>query len=105
EREPVNHWMVMDILQTNAGRLPAYLAVTVPDHHGLERSLVLEGLAYRITPSPVRADSGLAHSGHTWVDETKLRRRLDRDYSYRGLYDAAGHALVRPYKDDDARSE
>jgi hypothetical protein len=97
----VSRWMLHDILRASAGKRPAYLAVTVPDHDGLDSSLVLEGLAYRIVDGAV-ANPGILFGGRTWVNEAVVRRRLDREYSYRSLYDESGRLLAHPYKDENA---
>jgi tetratricopeptide (TPR) repeat protein len=64
--------------------------------------LVLEGLTYRIAEHPVTSDSGFGFSGRTWVNEPAVRRRLDHDYVYRGLYDERGSWRESPYKDENA---
>jgi hypothetical protein len=98
ERMPVNRWLVTDVLRHGQGR-PAYLAVTAPDHLGLDSLLVLEGLVWRIAPAPVRPDSGLGWNGVSWVDAAKVRTNLDHVYLYRNLFDADGRLLAHPYKD------
>ncbi len=95
---PVNRWLVNDVRRAAPGR-PAYFTVTSPDHFGLDSLLVLEGLVWRIAPGRVGADSTLGWNGQSWIDAARTRENLDRVYLYRGLFDAAGRLLARPYKD------
>jgi tetratricopeptide (TPR) repeat protein len=103
EPEMVNHWMVLDILRANAGKRPAYIAVTVPDHHGLDSMMVSEGLVLRVTTSPVRADSGLGWTGRNWMDTEKIRHSLYDVFLYRNQFAKDGTYIRKPYKDENAR--
>jgi len=66
---------VNNILRTNNWKRPMYLAVTVPDHMGLDKQLVMEGLVFRIEPSPAA----------TRVDTAKMRKNLYEVFKYKGL--------------------
>jgi TolA-binding protein len=101
--EAVNHVMVLNILEANRGRLPGYLAVTVPDHHGLDSLLANEGLVFRIERPGFAGRPGLMRSGANWADVQALRRNLYERFLYRGLFDERGEFLERPYKDENAR--
>ncbi len=90
--EPVNTWMVRNILAANAGRKPAYLAVTVPNHMGLDPRLSLEALVYRIEEDSVA----------TRLDTLRTRQNLYETFLYRGLFAADGTYLEKPYKDPNA---
>ena len=99
----VNEFMVQNILQANAGRQPAYIAVTVPNHHGLDDRMVLEALVYRIReqpPSPT--EPGIARTQQNWMHVPTVRTRLYDDFLYRHLFDENGNFMDRPYKDENA---
>ena len=59
----VKDFAVQHILAANRARRPLYLAVTVPDRMGLDKLLVMEGLAQRIhaEPQAQQVDLELAH--------------------------------------------
>jgi Protein O-mannosyl-transferase TMEM260-like len=95
---PVNRWLVYDILRKASGR-PVYFTVTSPDHFGLDSLLALEGLVWRIAPGQAGRDSSLGWNGTSWIDAARTRDNLDRVFLYRGLFDADGRLLARPYKD------
>jgi tetratricopeptide (TPR) repeat protein len=101
--EMVNHWMVLDILKANQNRKPAYFAVTVPDHHGLDSMLVAEGLVMRVHPDTIRAGQGYGFTGRNWMDTEKIRHNIYDVFLYRNLFDKDGNYIVHPYKDDNAR--
>jgi tetratricopeptide (TPR) repeat protein len=101
--EMVNHWMVLDIVKANHNRKPAYIAVTVPDHHGLDSLMVAEGLVLRVYPDTIRARSGYGFTGRNWMDAEKIRHNLYDVFLYRNLFDKDGNYVTRPYKDDNAR--
>jgi len=94
--EQVSAWMVRNILAANfapgATPDPAYLAVTVPNHHGLDARLTLEGLVYRIA-----ADSVASR-----MDTTLTRKNLYEVFRYDGLFGPDGTYLDKPYKDQNA---
>ncbi|MEO6462629.1 MAG: DUF2723 domain-containing protein, partial [Candidatus Eisenbacteria bacterium] len=96
EPEQVSTWMVRNILEANRaagveGR-PAYLAVTVPNHMGLDARMSLEGLVYRVHEDSVAAR----------LDTLRIRRNLYEVFKYDGLYAADGTFLTKPYKDENA---
>jgi Tfp pilus assembly protein PilF len=101
--EMVNHWMVLDILKANRNRQPAYIAVTVPDHQGLDSSMVAEGLVLRVYPDSIRDDQGYGYTGRNWMDAEKIRHNLYDVFLYRNLFDKEGNYVTHPYKDDNAR--
>jgi Flp pilus assembly protein TadD len=73
-------WMVKDIasfeiLRANAWKRPIYIAVTVPDHMGLDEQLTMEGLVFRIHPQPVTEE----------VDMARTLHNLNEVYRYDGL--------------------
>jgi hypothetical protein len=94
--EQVSSWMVRNILEANlaAGvdQRPAYLAVTVPNHMGLDPRMTLEGLVYRVHDDSVAAR----------IDTAIVRRSLYEVFRYDHLYAADGTFLERPYKDENA---
>jgi hypothetical protein len=69
--------MVMLILEENKWKKPIYFAVTVSRNNmiGLLSHLQMDGLAYRITPYPVKRE----------VDPEKLRNNLTEKFTYRNL--------------------
>jgi tetratricopeptide (TPR) repeat protein len=66
---------VENIIATNKWQRPLYLAVTVPDVMGLDKQLVMEGLVFRINPTPVTER----------IDLTKTLENLNKVYKYEGL--------------------
>jgi tetratricopeptide (TPR) repeat protein len=92
--EAVSNWMVRNIMAANHGPLekPAYLAVTVPNHAGLDNRLKLEGLVYRVYDDTVTVR----------IDTTAVRRNMYEVFRYNGLFDKDGNYLDKPYKDDNA---
>jgi tetratricopeptide (TPR) repeat protein len=82
---------VFEILNENRWRRPVYLAVTVPDLMGLDRSrmLRLEGLSYRILPGPVDES----------IDADRLGR-IVASYRWRGLLDDAGRLDRSVHRDE-----
>src|SRR5262249_50552739 len=101
--EMVNHWMVLDILKANQNKKPAYIAVTVPDHHGLDSLMVAEGLVLRVYPDTIRDDAGYGYTGRNWMDAEKIRHNLYDVFLYRNLFDKDGNYVTHPYKDENAR--
>ena len=94
--EQVSSWMVRNILAANSGagvdQRPAYLAVTVPNHHGLDSLMSLEGLVYRVHEDSVAAR----------LDTLRTRKNLYEVFRYDGLYAPDGSFLEKPYKDQNA---
>ncbi|MEP7027543.1 MAG: DUF2723 domain-containing protein [Candidatus Eisenbacteria bacterium] len=92
--EAVNTWMVRNIIRANTGanERPAYLAVTVPNHMGLDARLQLEGLVYRVHDDSVKVR----------IDTTAIRNNLYNVFRYRGLFAPDGTYLDKPYKDENA---
>jgi len=92
--EAVSNWMVRNIMAANhgPGEKPAYLAVTVPNHAGLDNRLKLEGLVYRVYDDTVAVR----------IDTTATRKNLYQVFRYHGLFDKDGNYLDKPYKDDNA---
>jgi len=90
----VSNWMVRNIMAANKGAIekPAYMAVTVPNHAGLDNRLSLEALVYRIHDDSVAVR----------IDTTLTRRNLYQVFRYNGLFDKDGNYLDKPYKDDNA---
>ncbi len=64
-----------EIIEANNWRKPVYFAVTVADYMGYERSLLLEGLAFRMTQE----------EGSRQIDVDRTLHNLYDVYSYRGL--------------------
>jgi tetratricopeptide (TPR) repeat protein len=71
---------------------PAYMAVTVPNHSGLDNRLKLEALVYRIYDDTVAVR----------IDTAATRRNLYDVFKYSGLFDKDGNYLDKPYKDENA---
>ena len=92
--EAVNTWMVRNIFRANIGakQKPAYIAVTVPNHMGLDPRLQLEGLVYRVHDDSVAVR----------IDTSAVRRNMYQVFHYRGLFTADGTYLDKPYKDENA---
>ena len=97
-------WMIKDvatyhILETNAWKRPAYLAVTVPDQMGLDNQLSMEGLVFSINPREVER-----------VNVEKTLHNLNNVYRYGGLIvpdpdnpeNTFGVSNHEVYKDDNA---
>ncbi len=99
----INDWMVQNIMVADRGGKPAYLAVTVPDHHGLDDRMVLEGIVYRIHDDPVTPGNGVYATSQNFLDEPTVRHRLYEDFVYRKLFTEDGTFIEAPYKDDNAR--
>jgi tetratricopeptide (TPR) repeat protein len=96
-------WMVKDIaakhiLDNNKWQRPVYIAVTVPDHLGLDDQLSMEGLVFRVNPDPVTEP----------VNLEKTEYNLNHLYRYNGLilHDPKDPDRWLPdttvYKDDNA---
>jgi tetratricopeptide (TPR) repeat protein len=94
EPEAVNTWMVRNIMRANKGAAekPAYLAVTVPNHMGLDARMKLEGLVYRVYDDSVGVK----------IDTAAVRHDLYDVFRYRGLFTEDGTYLDKPYKDENA---
>ena len=99
----VNAWMVQNIMAANRGQKPAYLAVTVPEHHGMDPRMVLEGVVYRIHEEPVSIGDGIYATSNAFIDEATVVKRLYDDFEYRYLFEEDGTFINVPYKDDNAR--
>jgi hypothetical protein len=97
-------WLVKDImvhhiLNANAWKRPAYLAVTVPDHMGLDDQLSMEGLVFRIHPQKVEDR----------IDLDATLTNLNEKYHYGGVVikdpnapNGFGYADSTVYKNDNA---
>lgn len=66
---------VENIIATNKWQRPLYLAVTVPDVMELDKQLVMEGLVFRINPTPAAKR----------IDLAKTLENLNKVYKYQGL--------------------
>jgi len=66
---------VDNILKANGGRRPVYMAVSVPDHIGLDARMRMEGLVFRIYEEPVKER----------VDTARLKKDLHEVFSYAGF--------------------
>ncbi|MCA9758362.1 MAG: DUF2723 domain-containing protein [Candidatus Eisenbacteria bacterium] len=85
---------VRRILEREFGSRPIYIAVTVPDLMGLDDSLVMEGLNFRVA-EPVPGDP----------DRVDLDKTLDlawNKYRYRGILTESGEYDGSVYKDLNA---
>jgi tetratricopeptide (TPR) repeat protein len=104
-RHPDNSvWLVKDImvnhiLNNNAWKRPAYLAVTVPDQMGLTDRLSMEGLVFKINPQKV----------DNRIDLDATLANLNEKYRYHGLVirdpnapNGFGYADTTVYKNDNA---
>lgn len=118
---PVNHYMVLNIWAASRGRMPGYIAVTVPDHHGLDSMMVLEGLVSRIEDKPVLPDATpilvtgpegskaqarprvVPIGRRTFMDLPAVSDNIYHRFLYRGQFDDQGNFLDHPYKDENAR--
>jgi tetratricopeptide (TPR) repeat protein len=83
---------VRHILETNNWRRPMYLAVTVPEHMGLDRQLEMQGLVFRIHKDPPPATLNAAIT----------RENLEKKYLYRGFLNEKGEWDDTVYKDDQS---
>ena len=89
--------MVRHIMKANqsgaAGwKKPAYFAVTVPEHAGLDPYFSLEGLVYRVNRDTLQDP----------VDELVTRKALFETFRYRGLFNEDGSWDPKVYKDENA---
>jgi hypothetical protein len=98
----VNHVMVLNIVTATATQRPVYVAVTVPDHHGLDPRMVSEGLVLRVEPADFKGSPGVVPSDRGWIDPAAIKHNLYDVFKYRGLYDANWNLLPHPYKDENA---
>jgi tetratricopeptide (TPR) repeat protein len=89
----VKDMAVQDIVKANAWKRPLYMAVTVPEHEGLDNQLVLEALNYRIHP-----EAGPAAR----VDLEKTLYALDHIFIWRGILNPDGTRDTLLYKDENA---
>jgi len=94
---------VKDIVRTNANRRAAYVAVTVPDHHGLDSMLVSEGLVLRVHPKIIETSDGFGWTGRNWMDTEKIKHALYDVCLYRNQFEKDGTYILKPYKDENAR--
>jgi tetratricopeptide (TPR) repeat protein len=83
---------VQNILSTNNWERPMYLAVTVPDHMGLDDQLVMEGLVFRIEREATAFK----------VDTAMIRKNLYETFMYRGLLTGDREFDYSVYKDANA---
>jgi len=83
---------VRDMIKANAYQRPVYLAVTVPDQMGLDKQLTLEGLVYRIQPTPTTTE----------IDLERTLKNLYSVFKYRGLLDEKRNFDATVYKDENA---
>jgi hypothetical protein len=81
--------MVRHILEKNRWQRPIYMAVTVPDQMGLEQQLVMEGLVFRVHPTPQAKR----------IDPVRTKKNLEENYLYRGFLTATGDWDSTVYKD------
>ncbi|MCC7142873.1 MAG: DUF2723 domain-containing protein [Candidatus Eisenbacteria bacterium] len=86
---------VARIIEREYGRRPIYVAMTVPDHMGLERRMILRGVAYQLT-DPVGTGS------RERVDREAVRTQLLERFTYRGVL-KNGRRDDSVYKDPNAR--
>ena len=84
---------VADMVKANQWKRPVYLAVTVPEQLGFDKNLVLEGLVFRVSPTPV---------GDHVVDAKKTIHNLYSVFHYGGLLDKNRDYDRSVYKDDNA---
>jgi tetratricopeptide (TPR) repeat protein len=91
----VKDFAVQNILAATGDRRPLYLAVTVPDHMGLDPRLVMEGLAQRIHPDrqPKRVDL-----------ETTRHNAYEVFTPLDGILDAHGSPDTTTYRDANESS-
>jgi len=91
-----NEAMVRHILRSDRNdggwKKPAYFAVTVPEHAGLDPYFSLEGLVYRVNRDSLQDP----------VDEPVTRHSLYSVFKYRGLFNPDGSWDKKVYKDDNA---
>jgi hypothetical protein len=100
----VSDWMVQNILEANlTAQKTAYLAVTVPNHHGLDNRMVLEALVYRILEEPPVEGNGIARTRSAWMDVPTVERLLYDEFRYKSLFEEDGTYIERPYKNINAR--
>jgi tetratricopeptide (TPR) repeat protein len=100
----VSDWMVQNILEANReAKRPAYLAVTVPNHHGLDDRMVLEALVYRILDEPPVVTDEIVRTRNNYMDVPMVKKRLYEDFVYESLFDEDGNFLEKPYKNENAR--
>jgi hypothetical protein len=78
-----------EIIEANNQRKPVYFAVTVADYMGYERSLILEGLGFRLT----------GEEGTRLIDVDRTLHNLYNVYSYRGLLKPANPDAIVPPPD------
>ncbi|MEZ4651458.1 MAG: hypothetical protein R3E97_22220 [Candidatus Eisenbacteria bacterium] len=84
---------VRRILEREFGSRPIYLAVTVPDLMGLDDSLVMEGLNFRVAePVPGGGTGSTSRRRSTWPGR----------YRYRGILTESGEHDDSVYKDPNA---
>jgi tetratricopeptide (TPR) repeat protein len=84
---------VADMVKVNGWKRPIYMAVTVPEQLGFDKNQVLEGLVFRISPTPV---------GDHVVDVRKTLYNLYHVFRYGGLLDKNRDYDRSVYKDDNA---
>ncbi len=84
---------VADMVKTNGWKKPIYMAVTVPEQLGLDKNQILEGLVFRISPTPI---------GDHVVDVNKTLNNLYHVFRYGGLLDKNRDYDRSVYKDDNA---
>jgi tetratricopeptide (TPR) repeat protein len=92
-----NRFMVDHILQqcrTADGhwKKQPYVAVTVPEHMGLDKYFTHEGLVYRVNTDTTESD----------FDPAATRKALYQTFRYRGLFKADGSWDSSVYKDENA---
>ena len=84
---------VADMVKVNGWKRPIYMAVTVPEQLGFDKNQVLEGLVFRISPTPV---------GDHVVDVNKTLYNLYHVFRYGGLLNKNRDYDRTVYKDDNA---
>jgi tetratricopeptide (TPR) repeat protein len=88
----VKDMMVKHIIETNNWQRPIYLAVTVPEHMGLDSQLEMQGLVYRIRKDPVTSP----------LNAEITRVNLNEKYRYEGFLTKDGKWDESVYKDDQS---
>jgi len=91
-----NRFMVDHILQQartdGHWKKQPYVAVTVPDHMGIDKYFTHEGLVYRVNTDTTQAE----------FDPEATRKALYETFRYRGLFKADGSWDSTVYKDENA---
>ncbi|HEY6171852.1 MAG TPA: DUF2723 domain-containing protein [Candidatus Kapabacteria bacterium] len=91
----------LDIIKANINTRPIYYSVTVPDNYriGLDRNLIYEGMAMRVTPD-VQPEDRTQYGGG--VNATRMSEFLMTDITTPSS-DAKRGMILRTYNDPNAR--